>query len=209
LPQDARADHVQTILESSRHLQALINDVLDATRMERGVIKLAEQEADAAELVEIAVKMCRTAAERSDATIVAHVVEGVELRCDVVRLKQVLINLVTNAVKFSSAGSFIRIDFERTETGGLAFAVKDTGIGIRRDDIERMFEPFVQSDEGMGRRFGGIGLGLAIARKIALLHGGTVTLDSDLGIGTTARLVLPAWRVSWPKDAADAKKDAA
>jgi PAS domain S-box-containing protein len=197
LAPEARTDHLRTIVESSHHLQTLINDILDATRIEKGTLRLAEQEADAAELVEVAVKMCRDVAEKADVTIVAHVVDGVEFRGDITRIKQVLINLVTNAVKFSTAGGFVNISFERTAPGGLAIAVRDGGVGIRKEDIERIFEPFVQAESGAARRFGGIGLGLSIARKIAHLHGGNVTLESDFGVGTTARLVLPASRVVW------------
>jgi signal transduction histidine kinase len=196
LGEEARADHLRTILESSRHLQSLINDILDATRIEKGTMVLAEQEADAAELVEVAVKMCRDLAERADATIVARIIEGVEVRGDITRLKQILINLITNAVKFSTSGGFVYVGFER-HGDGLAFTIRDSGVGIKPADIERVFQPFVQAEEGTARRFGGVGLGLSIARKLARLHGGDVTLDSDIGAGTTARLMLPAARVTW------------
>jgi signal transduction histidine kinase len=197
LSPEARIDHLKTIVESSHHLQSLINDILDATRIEKGTLRLAEQEADAAELVEVAVKMCRDAADRADATIIARVVDGVELRGDITRIKQVLINLVTNAVKFSPPGGFVNIGFEKTAQGGLAISVRDGGVGMRKEDLDRVFEPFVQADTGSSRRFGGIGLGLSIARKIAHLHGGNVTLESEFGVGTTARLILPASRVQW------------
>jgi PAS domain S-box-containing protein len=198
LTEAARNDHLRTILDSSKHLQSLINDILDATRIEKGNMKLVEQEADAGELVEVAVKMCRDAAERADATIVARIVDAVEIRGDITRVKQILINLITNAVKFSSAGGFVYVGFEQLAAGGLAIAIRDSGFGIRPEDIAKVFEPFVQADEGMARRFGGIGLGLSIARKLARLHGGDVTLESDIGVGTTAKLILPAARVTWP-----------
>ena len=104
-------------------------------------------------------------------------------------------NLITNAVKFSPSGGFVNVGFENTEAGGLAIAVRDGGVGIRKDDLERIFEPFMQADVGTSRRFGGIGLGLSIARKIALLHGGNVMIESEYGTGTTARLILPASRI--------------
>jgi two-component system sensor histidine kinase VicK len=80
----------------------------------------------------------------------------------------------------------------------LAIVIRDGGIGIRSEDLGRIFEPFVQVEEGMSRRFAGIGLGLSIARKIARLHGGDVALESQFGVGTTARFELPASRVTWP-----------
>lgn len=209
LPEESRAEHLRTILESSRHLQALINDILDATRIEKGTMQLAEQETDAAELVEIAVKMCREAAEGNDTTIIARVMEDVELRCDMTRIKQVLINLITNALKFSPKGGYVNIAFERQPDGGLAIAVRDDGMGIASENLARVFDPFVQVDGGTARRFGGVGLGLPIARSIAMLHGGDVTLESEPGRGTTARLVLPARRVVWPAARASSKTCAA
>ena len=196
---EARADHLRTIRESSKHLQNLINDILDAARIEKGTMKLVEQETDAAELVEVAVKMCREAAERTDTTLVARIVDGVEIRGDMTRIKQVLINLITNALKFSPAGGFVNVFFERRDGGGLVIAVRDDGLGIRKEDLLRIFEPYVQADEGIARRFGGAGLGLAIAKRIATLHGGDIEIASEYGSGTTARLVLPGWRVSWPQ----------
>jgi PAS domain S-box-containing protein len=195
----AKSEYFKTILESSNHLKTLIDDILDATRIERGAIKLVEQEIDAAELVEVAVKMCRDAAEKADVVIVARVVDGIEIKGDTTRLKQVLINLIANAAKFSKPGGFVNVGLDPTAGGGLAITVRDEGIGIKPDDIKRIFEPFVQADEGMARRFGGVGLGLSIARKIAQLHDGNVTIESLHGTGTVAALLLPAARVAWPQ----------
>lgn len=200
--EEQRAEHLRIILDSSKHLQTLINDVLDISRIEKGTMTIVEQDADAAELVEVSAKMCRSAAERADATVVANVSDGVALRCDITRLTQILTNLITNALKFSPAGGCVNVGFERQAGGGLAIYVRDAGLGIAREHLERIFEPYVQVDQGASRRFGGVGLGLAIARRIALLHGGNVTIESEPGVGTTARLVLPPSRVSWPADRA-------
>ncbi len=197
----ARNEYFKIILESGGHLKTLIDDILDATRIERGAITLVEQEIDTAELVEAAVKMCRDAAEKADVTIIARVVEGIEINGDLTRLKQVLINLIANAAKFSKPGGFVNVGLRQTGGGGLAIAVRDDGIGIKPEDLKRIFEPFVQADEGMTRRFGGVGLGLSIARKIAQLHGGDVTIESKAGAGTTALLLLPTGRIAWPKPA--------
>lgn len=204
MAETARADHLRIIVESSRHLQALINDILDVTRIERGSLQLVEQETDAAELVEVAAKMCRDLAEKANVTIVAHIVEGVEVKGDITRIKQVLINLITNAIKFSSPGGYVNIGFESGREGGLDIRVRDSGIGIRREDLQRIFEPFVQVEGGTTRRFGGIGLGLAIANKIAMLHGGSIAIESEFGVGTTARLRFPATRVTWARSRASA-----
>lgn len=198
LQSDIRRDYAQTILESSRHLQTLITDILDATRIENNSISLVEQDIDAAELLEIAVKMCRDQAERADVTLVAKLVDGIEITADLTRAKQIILNLLVNAIKFSSPGSTIDIEFLRLKNDGLAISIRDTGVGIKPKDLARIFEPFVQAEESISRRFSGIGLGLSIARKIARLHGGDVILESRFGEGTTARFELPSFRVIWP-----------
>jgi PAS domain S-box-containing protein len=193
-----RVDYARTIHESSKHLQVLINDILDATRIESGSIVLDEQNIDPAELVEIVVKMCRDQAESADVTLVARLADGIELRADITRTKQVILNLLTNAIKFSPPGGIVNVELLRTRESKLAVLIRDGGIGIKAENLNRIFEPFVQAEDGMSRRFGGIGLGLSIARKIARLHGGEVTLESEYGSGTTARFELPASRVTWP-----------
>jgi PAS domain S-box-containing protein len=198
LETEVRLDYAKTILNSSRHLQTLITDILDATRIENGTIALVEQDIDAAELVEIAVKMCRDQAEKTDVTLVAKLTDGIEIRADITRTKQVILNLLTNAIKFSLAGGTVSVELVRMHDDRLAIVVRDGGIGIKSEDVGRIFEPFVQAEEGMSRRFSGIGLGLSIARKIARLHGGDVTLESRFGVGTTARFELPPSRVTWP-----------
>ena len=198
LETEVRLDYAKTILNSSRHLQTLITDILDATRIENGTISLIEQDIDAAELVEIAVKMCRDQAEKTDVTLVAKLTDGIEIRADITRTKQIILNLLTNAIKFSLAGGVVNIEVLRMRDDRLAIVIRDGGIGIKSEDVSRIFEPFVQAEEGMSRRFSGIGLGLSIARKIARLHGGEVTLESQFGVGTTARFELPPSRVTWP-----------
>ena len=198
LKNDVRLDYAKTILNSSKHLQTLINDILDATRIENGTISLIEQDIDAAELVEIAVKMCRDQAEKADVTLVAKLTDGIEVRADITRTKQIILNLLTNAIKFSLTGGVVNIELVRMRDDRLAIVIRDGGIGIRSEDLGRIFEPFVQVEEGMSRRFAGIGLGLSIARKIARLHGGDVAMESQFGVGTTARFELPASRVTWP-----------
>lgn len=203
LQPEVRLDYAKTILNSSKHLQTLITDILDATRIENGTIALIEQDIDAAELVEIAVKMCRDQAEKADVTLVAKLTDGIEIRADITRIKQVILNLLTNAIKFSLTGGVVNIELLRTHDDRLALVVRDGGIGIKSEDLGRIFEPFVQAEDGMARRFSGIGLGLSIARKIARLHGGDVTLESQFGVGTTARLQLPRSRVTWPRKSAN------
>lgn len=195
---DVQRDYLKTILESAKHLQLLINDILDATRIERGAFKLVEQPSDAAELVEIAGKMCRDQADKSDTTVILRLIDGVDIECDLTRMKQVILNLMTNAIKFSPPGGIVNIEMRRAAGDSFVLSIADAGVGIKAEDMERIFEPFVQAEDGANRRFGGVGLGLAIARKIARLHGGDITLESQPGAGTTAFLTLPASRIRWP-----------
>jgi PAS domain S-box-containing protein len=199
LPAASRKDYLNTVLESAKHLQGLINDVLDATRIERGTLQISDQENDAAELVEVAIKICRDQAAKGDISIVAHVTEDVTVTGDMTRLKQVILNLLANAIKFSPAGGIVNIDMQCGAERQLIISIRDAGIGISAEDAERIFEPFVQADEGSTRHYGGMGLGLSIARRIARMHGGDVTLNGEPGMGTDARLIIPTARVRWPK----------
>jgi PAS domain S-box-containing protein len=198
LPIANQHEYLATILESARHLQGLINDILDATRIERGTLQMGDEEIDAAELVETAVRICRSHATKSKITLIAHVVDDVLIIGDLTRLKQVILNLITNAIKFSPADGIVNIDMQRGPQSSLLISIRDAGIGIKPEDIERVFEPFAQADEGLTRQYGGMGLGLAIARKIARLHGGEVTLNGEQGIGTEAVITMPKARVRWP-----------
>ena len=197
LGRPAYAEYAATILESSRHLRALITDILDVTRIERGTLHLVEQEADASELLEVSYRMCRAQAEKADVPLALHIADTAEITGDMTRIRQVLINLITNAIKFSEAGKPVRLGIDRLDNGGLSFVVADNGLGIEPEHLDRIFEPFEQADTSIARKHGGTGLGLAIARKIARLHGGDVTLDSRKDLGTTAYLTLPPERVKW------------
>jgi signal transduction histidine kinase len=188
--------YARDILDSSCHLAALIGDLIEFARVERPDLKLFEQPVDAAELLEACVKMCRQDA-RSKNIAIGEVVEvsGVEVVGDLTRLKQILLNLLSNAVKFTPPEGHVEAGLSRSAEGDLEFRIADTGIGIERRQLKHVFEPFVQGDAGNARRFGGIGLGLPIARKLARLHGGDVTIESQPGAGTVALFRLPAKRV--------------
>ena len=192
----AYRDYAGNIRDSSRHLAALIGDVIEFARAERAEIKLFEQPVDPVELLETCVKMCRPEARSKNVAIDQLVEVGsVELVGDLTRLKQVVVNLLCNAVKFTPPEGRVEVRLSRGRGGTLEFLITDTGIGIERRHLRRIFQPFVQGDAGIARRFGGIGLGLAIARKLARLHGGDVSILSKPGAGTTVRFWLPRSRV--------------
>ncbi len=195
----ARKEFSGSILDQALILQGLINDMLDATRLERGTIKLVEQDMDAAEIVELAINAMRVDAERAQVTVMATLADGVELAGDMARLKQAVTNIMSNAIKFSVENGIVHVEMRKNAGGGLAIEVRDAGVGVAQQEIERLFEPFSQADDSMTRRFNGLGLGLAIARQIMRLHDGNLTLVSAEGAGTTATLTLPAARVRWRK----------
>jgi signal transduction histidine kinase len=190
-----------TILESAERLRGIVDDILEVTRFEQGSTTLAEQTGDAVELAEVAVKMCRYLAHANNVEITLQYGRNAEISGDFPRLKKVLLNLVSNAVKFSPQGGTVDVSLNEDRNGGLVISVQDQGIGMQPTDIAKVFEPFVQLDKGHGRKFGGLGLGLAIARRIARLHGGDVTLLSTPGKGTLAKLSLPASRIAWHQGA--------
>ncbi|MGI9463053.1 MAG: ATP-binding protein, partial [Aestuariivirgaceae bacterium] len=195
----AKADmdeYLNNILEHSRHLNQLINNVLDFTRIENGRMKLVEQQVDVDELVEIIVRMCQLQAREAGVELCENYkIRGMVLQGDLTRLKQVLINIISNAIKFTPANGKVEVTVGQSVEGEPEITVTDTGIGIEAAKIEAIFEPFVQAEETKTRQYEGAGLGLAISRQLARLHDGDVTLTSEPGKGTVARLTLPKSRL--------------
>jgi PAS domain S-box-containing protein len=190
------SEYSRSIAESSRQLQRIINDIIDASRIDSTAFKLNEQEVDASELVQVALSNSRQLAAQNGVTLTGDYKQiQTELRGDPARLKQILENLLSNAIKFTPANGTVHLKLQEEPDGAMAFIIRDTGIGMEQKVLEKVFEPFVQVDVGMSRKFGGTGLGLPIARKLAHAHGGTIVLESSLGAGTTATFRLPPDRV--------------
>jgi len=182
------------IHNGARQLEMLINDVLDYTRFERNKIQLVEQEVDLVELADVTLRQLRPDERARGLELKLDAPEELTVRGDMGRLRQVLSNLLVNAIKFTEEGS-VRVRVAREEDGGVRVSVVDTGIGIGQEDLKRIFEPFCQADGSLARRHDGIGLGLAIARSLIRLHGGNLILESEPGKGCTASFTLPASRV--------------
>ncbi len=204
-----RQEFAATILENAQQLQTLINEILDAASLDRGTLNLQVQDVDAAETIEIAIKLCRQDAEIAGVSLIGQLIDDVTISVDVARFKQAINNLLLNAIKFSSKGSIVHIEMQRGPDGKLMVTIKDAGIGIAPADLSRVFEPFVQVDASLARKYGGVGLGLSIARHIARLHDGDITLDSTPGAGTTAKLILPKRRVYWAAQSGKQLQDVA
>jgi signal transduction histidine kinase/DNA-binding response OmpR family regulator len=185
--------YVRIIYESGKHLLDLINDILDFSRLDAGRLDLEETEFDIRGLLREVVELLGQEARAKGLALDADVSDDVPLRAigDPHRLRQVLLNLVGNGLKFTNQGS-VRITVRAlgTDAGGvlhLGFTVVDTGIGIRADALGRLFTEFTQVDSSISRRFGGSGLGLAISRRLIERMGGTVGVESTEGIGSTFR----------------------
>jgi signal transduction histidine kinase len=139
--------------------------------------------------------MLRMRAEEAGVRLLApHVPDLLKLRCDRLRLKQALLNLISNAIKFTPKYGEVAIASGPTDDG-IAISVSDTGIGMRPEDIPRALEPFRQIDAAFGLKYDGVGLGLALTKSLVELHGGRLDLSSELGRGTTATIYLPASRI--------------
>jgi PAS domain S-box-containing protein len=191
----AYAGYVRDIHDSAQHLLNIINDILDLSRIEAGKLKLFEASVD---LGGAAQATARLVGERAaDSGI--RVGLDIESRLPTVwgderLIKQILINLLTNAVKFTPRGGNVTVRAYKETDGRVAMSVADTGIGIAEADLARVMEPFGQADGSLRRRYEGTGLGLPLVRSFVELHGATFDLKSEVGVGTTATVVFPAQR---------------
>jgi PAS domain S-box-containing protein len=193
---DRYADYAHDIHSSGKHLLGIINDILDLSKVEAGRLELIEEIVDLHGIVRSVVLLLRERIANAGLTLAVELPGALLLiRADERKLKQVLMNLMSNAVKFTAAGGKIVVRVPVADERGLIIEVADTGIGIAPQDIVRALSPFGQVDSRLSRRYEGTGLGLPLARALAELHGGTLTLDSTVGRGTTVRITLPANRL--------------
>jgi len=200
---DEQRECVETMVQNADDLMRLIDELLDLSKVESGTIEIRSSAFD-----------LRHSVQRTERLVRPRLRAGVELAVDVDpaigvwydgdggRVRQVLLNLLGNSVKFTEEGRVaLRV---RPVAGGVELCVRDTGIGIAREDQERVFESFTQVDGDATREFGGTGLGLAITRSVVELMGGTVELESELGVGSTFTVVLPLEPAEAPAAAAPA-----
>jgi signal transduction histidine kinase len=189
---DAQREALDRIARGQRHLLRLINDVLNLARIEAGRVDYATEEVPLAETIAAVLPMVEPQMEASGLACTSSVAPHLTARADREKVQQILINLLTNAVKFTPAGGRVTVVAERDrDRRRVRVSVSDTGIGIAADKTERVFEPFVQVDVGHARRNEGTGLGLAISRDLARGMGGDLLVESEEGRGSTFTLVLP------------------
>ena len=184
-------EYVKLIHESGGHLLELINSVLDMSKIEAGKFELHEELFDLREVATSATRFVSQAAERAGVALKMSVAPGAEkIFADKRAVKQMLINLVNNGVKFTPRGGEVRV-VAMVGKAGLTIAVADTGTGIAKKDLEKLGRPFEQVEGPQTRAKEGSGLGLALVRSLAAMHGGGITLESALGVGTTVVISLP------------------
>ncbi|WP_374375380.1 ATP-binding protein [Dongia sp.] len=200
-------EHVGDIMESGQHLLQLINDILDMSKIEAGRFEINEELGDLGHLIASSVRINEPLAMRRNVRIeTENPYPGLGLFADQRAVRQILLNLISNAVKFSAEKGIVTIAVTRTESGDLSLAVTDRGIGMSAETVARIFEPFYQgSGVDFHHKREGTGLGLAISQKLAIMHGGAIRIESRLGAGSSVILTLPAIRVRiLGRDGADA-----
>jgi PAS domain S-box-containing protein len=188
--------YVGDIHDSARHLLGLINDILDVAKIEAGRAEIAESTVDLRAIFDAVARLIRERAVRAEVRLDLSLQPDLPpLVADERKMKQILINLLSNSVKFTPAGGIIRLAAQVDATGDLIIVVADTGIGIAAEDLDKVLEPFGQVDSSMSRKHRGTGLGLPLTRGLVELHGGSFKLESTPGAGTTVTLRFPARRL--------------
>jgi two-component system sensor histidine kinase BaeS len=187
-----QTETVEIILDNTRHLVRLLNDLLDLARSDAGRLAINPAPTDVAALVDDAVRTMRAQTEAGGQALAEEVEPGVpRVSADADRIRQVLVNLLTNAHQYSPEGASIRVTAARVGAE-VEIAVIDDGPGIPREQLDHIFERFTRGDAGLTQHVGGTGLGLAISKSLVELHGGTIAAESTEGRGSTFRVRLPA-----------------
>ncbi|MBM3549438.1 MAG: DUF3365 domain-containing protein [Alphaproteobacteria bacterium] len=187
--------YANDINDSGQYLLSVINDILDMAKVEAGKIDLAEDRVDVAAMVDGCFRLLGDRAQAGGLTLGVDVPSSLRLMADELRLKQVLVNLLSNSVKFTPPGGTVTVTARIASDGSAVLAVADTGIGIAAEHIPNALAPFGQVDNRISRKYGGTGLGLPLSRGLVELHGGTLAIESAPGRGTVVSIVLPAQRV--------------
>jgi signal transduction histidine kinase len=193
---DQYRDYVTDIRDSGQHLLNVINDILDMAKIEAGEMNLQEEVFELEPVVHSCLRLMSERARNSGLELSCDRPDAeMRLNADTRLIKQVLINLMSNAVKFTPENGSVRVAIEIEEDGGMAISVIDSGIGIAAEEIENVMAPFKQVDSKLARKYEGTGLGLSLVASMMELHGGAFELTSEPEMGTTATIRFPAERV--------------
>ncbi|MCX9012707.1 MAG: ATP-binding protein [Candidatus Methanoperedens sp.] len=181
---------LEMIQRNTTRLDRLIGDVLDISRLEAGVMKFIMVQVNLNEIVENAVETMRTQAQNKNLKLTLKEDKIPEITIDKDRITQVIINLINNAIKFTDTGGLIEVELSGS-TDHAIVKVKDNGIGIKKEDLEKLFTPFQQVDSSYARKYEGSGLGLAICKRIVTYHGGKIWVESEPGKGSAFQFTIP------------------
>ncbi|NER23096.1 MAG: GAF domain-containing protein [Symploca sp. SIO1B1] len=186
-----QVDMVERILNNGKNLLTLINEILDLSKIEAGRLELKLENFNLVKLLRATVEELRSLAEEKHLELnIKADLQNPNVSNDSVRLRQIVVNLLSNAIKFTESGK-VQVEVKEISEEQLAIIVKDTGIGIAQEDLEHIFEEFRQIDQTTTRKYSGTGLGLAITESLVKLMQGTITVESQLGVGSTFRIELP------------------
>jgi len=189
-------EYVGDIWDSGKHLLKIVDEVLDMAKVEAGQVELDEREVDLGDLVAGCLRLVGDDARQRQVRLVTdHAGDLPTISGDERRLTQVLLNVLSNAVKFTEAGGAVTVKIALAPSGAVEISVADTGIGIAADQIAKILTPFGQVEGSYSKNYNGTGLGLPIAKSFVELHGGSLTLQSEIGEGTEVRIELPAERI--------------
>jgi two-component system, cell cycle sensor histidine kinase PleC len=197
------------IHEAGTQLLGMLNGALDLARIEAGRFQLEEQDVALDEVLDAAIRPLHKPAQAKSLTIRRGATVARAIHLDLARMTQVFLNLLSNAVNFTAEGGRIEITAELTPEGALSVLVRDTGQGIPPEDLDRVLQPFDQAEDHLTRQNSGIGLGLPIAQALVKAHGGDLTVTSEVDVGTTVEVRLPAHRVRSPTTSRSAAPGAA
>ena len=201
-------DYAGYIHGAGQHLLALINDILDLSKVEAGSEELQEERIEVSDLVQSAVMLVKGRAEKGNVHLASDIPDGLPMLCaDIRKMKQILVNILSNGVKFTDAGGRVTIKVRGSLEDGHLFQVSDTGRGMAPDDIPQALAPFGQVRSDPGHSFEGTGLGLTLTKRLVELHGGRFVLQSTVGVGTTVSLDFPAERAVTADRKAQASPD--
>ena len=190
----SQREDVQYILKAGRHLLSLINDILDLSKVESGKMELEVDRVSLRELLDAALVMHREKASRHGISLDLKMepVTGMVIEADERKLKQILFNLLSNAVKFTPDGGSVRVMARRiTGAQEIEISIEDTGIGIKKKDLPKLFKEFSQLDSVYNKKYAGTGLGLALTKKLVELHCGRIQVSSKFGKGSCFAIVIP------------------
>ena len=189
-------EYVDDIHDSGCHLLNIINDILDLSKLETGGLELLEVDVSVAEALDASARLVRERAVTDGVTLELNGGDDLPtLRADERKLKQIIVSLLSNAVKFSSRGGTVTLNAWCRPESGYVFQVADTGIGMALEDIPKALAPFGQIDSDLNRRYEGTGIGLPLTKALVEMHSGSIDVQSKLGAGTTVTIRFPAERI--------------